>query len=168
MITTLSVKKFLRASTDGLKHVSLFVCLFACSRTYIYLLIVGGDDYCCIWSHSDTPNTVGHLWIRDRPIAEASTWQYTAFRRERHLCFRRVSNPQSQQASGRRPTPLTAGIALFWNMMRSEMCRMWRWRVTHGDRISSYFPEQQILVVSNFFQLCQYLSTEMFNFIRGL
>jgi hypothetical protein len=63
---------------------------------------------------------------------------------------------------------LTAGIALFWNMMRSKMCRMWRWRVTHGDRISSYFPEQQILVVSNFFQLCQYLSTEMFNFIRGL
>ena len=31
------------------------------------------------------------------------TWQYTTLTRDRHPCFRRDSNPQSQQVSGRRP-----------------------------------------------------------------
>jgi len=39
------------------------------------------------------------LWMRDRPVAETSTWQ------QRHWCHQRDSDPQSQQASGNRPTP---------------------------------------------------------------
>jgi hypothetical protein len=34
-----------------------------------------------------------------------STWQHTTLTRDRHPCPRRDSNPQSQQAKGRRPTP---------------------------------------------------------------
>jgi len=39
------------------------------------------------------------------PVAETSTWRRTTFTTDRHPCPRRDSNPQSQQASGRRPTP---------------------------------------------------------------
>ena len=61
-------------------------------------------------SHSDTPHSVGLLWTGDRPVAETPTWQHTtpARERERHPCPQQDSNPQSQQASGRRPTPETA------------------------------------------------------------
>jgi hypothetical protein len=55
--------------------------------------------------HSDTPDSVGLLWTRDQPVAETSTWQHTTLTRDRHPCPRRYSNPQSQQASGRRRTP---------------------------------------------------------------
>ena len=58
-------------------------------------------------SHSDTPQPVGLLWTSDQPEAETSTWQHTTLTRDRHLCHRRDWNPQSQQASGRRPTPQT-------------------------------------------------------------
>jgi len=37
--------------------------------------------------------------------AKPSTWQHTTLTTERHPCLRRDSNPQYQQASGRRPTP---------------------------------------------------------------
>jgi len=57
------------------------------------------------WSHSDTPHSVGLLWTSDQPDAETSTSQHTTLKRERHLCPRWDSNPQSQQASGGRPTP---------------------------------------------------------------
>jgi len=52
-------------------------------------------------SHSDISQSVGLLWKTDRPIAETCTWQHT-------VLPRRDSNPQSQQASGRRPTSYTA------------------------------------------------------------
>jgi hypothetical protein len=55
-------------------------------------------------SHSDMSQSVRLLWMSDRPVAETSTWQNT-FTRDRHLCSWRDSNQQSQQASGRRPTP---------------------------------------------------------------
>jgi hypothetical protein len=53
----------------------------------------------------DTPHSVGLLWTRDQPDAETSTRQHTTLTRDRHRCTRRESNPQSQQVSGRRPTP---------------------------------------------------------------
>jgi len=56
-------------------------------------------------SHSVTPHSVGLLWTNDQPDAETSTWQHTILRRDRHPCLRRNSNPQSQQASGRRHAP---------------------------------------------------------------
>ena len=56
-------------------------------------------------SHLDTSHSVGHLWTNDEPDAETSTWQDATLTRDRHPCARRDSKPQSQKASGRRPTP---------------------------------------------------------------
>ena len=56
----------------------------------------------------DAPHSVGLLWTSDRPDAVSSTWQHTTLTRGRHSCQWRDSNPQSQQASGRRPKPSTA------------------------------------------------------------
>ena len=69
-------------------------------------LTVDLDGYHRSWPHSNThTHSVGLLWTSDQPIAETSTWQHTTLTRDRHPCRRRDSNPQSQQASGRRPTP---------------------------------------------------------------
>jgi hypothetical protein len=54
---------------------------------------------------SDAPQSVGLLWTSDQSGAETSTWQHTTLTTDKHPCPRRDSNPQSQQASGRRPTP---------------------------------------------------------------
>jgi hypothetical protein len=51
-----------------------------------------------------TPQSVGLLWTRDRPVAETSTWQHTIPVRDKHPCPRRDSNPQSQQASSSKRT----------------------------------------------------------------
>jgi hypothetical protein len=59
-------------------------------------------------SHSDTLHSVALLWTSDQSDAETSTWQHTTLTRDRHPCSRRDSYPQSQKASGRRPTPYTA------------------------------------------------------------
>jgi hypothetical protein len=56
------------------------------------------------WSHPDTPQSVGLLWTSDQPVAETSTSQHTTLTRERQPCLRPDSNPQSQQASRRKPT----------------------------------------------------------------
>ena len=64
--------------------------------------LVGVEEYCCMWSHSDTQHSAWRLWTRDRSVARASTWQHPTLTRQPR------DNPQSQQASGRRPTPLTA------------------------------------------------------------
>jgi hypothetical protein len=64
-----------------------------------------------------TPPSVGLLWTRDRPVAETSTWQHKHCARDEHPCPRWDSNPRSQHASGRRPTPYTArplGSAKFY------------------------------------------------------
>jgi hypothetical protein len=60
-------------------------------------------------SHSDTSHSVGLLWMREGSVAESSTWQHTTFTRDRHPCPLWDSNPQSQQASGRRLTPRPRG-----------------------------------------------------------
>jgi len=56
-------------------------------------------------SHSDTSHSAGPLWTSDQPDAETSTWQQLTFTRDIHPCLWLNSNPQSQQVSGRRPTP---------------------------------------------------------------
>jgi len=45
------------------------------------------------------------LWTSDRPNAETSTWQHTAFTRDRHPCIQRNCNPRSQKSTDCRPTP---------------------------------------------------------------
>ena len=56
----------------------------------------------------DTPQSVRLLWTIDRPVVETSVWQHTTLTTDKHPCHRWDSNPQSQQASGCRPTPYTA------------------------------------------------------------
>jgi len=56
-------------------------------------------------SHSDTPHSLGLFWTSGQPVAQTSTWQHITLTRDRHPCPRWDSNPQSHQASGRRPTP---------------------------------------------------------------
>jgi len=56
-------------------------------------------------SHSHTRHSVELLWTSDQPDAEISLWQNTTLTRDRLPCLRRYSNPHSQQASGRTPTP---------------------------------------------------------------
>ena len=46
--------------------------------------------------------------MSDQLVAATSTLQHTTLNTDRHPCPRRDSNPQMQQASGRRPTPKTA------------------------------------------------------------
>jgi len=53
----------------------------------------------------DTQHSEGLLWTSDHPDAKTCTWKHTILTRDRHLCPQEDSNPQSQQASGRRPTP---------------------------------------------------------------
>jgi len=56
-------------------------------------------------SHLDIPQSVGLLETSDQLVAETSTSQHTTLTTDRHPCLRWDSKPQSQQASGRRPTP---------------------------------------------------------------
>jgi hypothetical protein len=89
-------------------------------------------------SHSDTPHSVGLLWKSDQPVEETYTWKHTKLTRDRHPCTRRDSNPQSQQASGRIPTPhlpyakfyllwfeasaaMLIRSALFWGIRQHRM-----------------------------------------------
>jgi len=53
----------------------------------------------------DTSHVAGFLWTSDDPDAETSTWQYTIITTDKHPCPRWDSKPQSQQASGLKPTP---------------------------------------------------------------
>ena len=58
--------------------------------------------------HNDTPQSVGLVWTSDHLIVETSTWQHTTLTTDKHPCPGWDSNPQSQQSTGRRPTPYTA------------------------------------------------------------
>ena len=67
-------------------------------------------------SHSDTPHSVGLFWTNDQPDAETSTWQHTSLTTDRESMPRRDSNPQPQQASGRRSArPLGSASLTFWH-----------------------------------------------------
>ena len=57
-------------------------------------------------THNNAPQSVGLLWTSDQLVAESSTKQHTTLTTEKHPCPRLDSNPQSQQASGRMPSPL--------------------------------------------------------------
>jgi len=55
-------------------------------------------------THNDASKSVGLLWTNDQAVAETSTWQHTTLDTNRYPWTRQDSNPQSQQASSRRPT----------------------------------------------------------------
>ena len=57
-------------------------------------------------SHSDTPQSVGHLWTGDQPDAETSTWQHTTITTDIHASSRiRTSNPSKRAAVDPRLRP---------------------------------------------------------------
>jgi len=58
-------------------------------------------------THTHT-HSVGLLSTRNRTVAETCACATPAFTTDRLPCFRWDSNSQSQQASGRRPSPQTA------------------------------------------------------------
>jgi hypothetical protein len=86
---------------------------------------------------SFTPHSVGLLWTGDQPDAEISTWQHTALTRERHPCPRRDSNPQSQQASGHRPTPYTARPLESAMFLSTSSNKQKKKKIGHGR----FFPK---------------------------
>ena len=61
--------------------------------------------YQALQSHS-----AGLLWTSDHLDADTSTCQHSTLTRHRHPWPQRDSIPQSQQVSGRRPTPYTARL----------------------------------------------------------
>jgi hypothetical protein len=97
------------------------------------LLIFGASR-----SHSDTPQSVGLLWMGDQPVAETSirhahthTHTHKTLTRDRHQWPRRDSNPQSGQASGLRHTPYVArtleigGTLMLERVLVKFWCNSW-------------------------------------------
>jgi hypothetical protein len=83
-----------------------FVHSFVCSPSLFYLLTVGVEVvYFHLITLRHTPQSVGLLWTRDRPVAEASTWQHKHSQETNIHVARWDWNPRSQQVLGRRPTP---------------------------------------------------------------
>jgi len=83
--------------------------------------IIFAANYCCEWWHffpgpkalncqgvriilRNTSHSAGVFWTGDRPVARTSTWQHKILTRYGHPTPRRDSNPESQEASSRRPT----------------------------------------------------------------
>jgi len=56
-------------------------------------------------THSETPNSVGLLWTSDQPLRRELYLTTHNTHRDTHQCSPRHSTPQSQQASGCKPTP---------------------------------------------------------------
>jgi hypothetical protein len=70
-----------------------------------------------LWSHSDTPHSVGLLWESDQPDAGTSTWQHTTFTTDIHVPGGiRTYNPSSRAASDPRLRPRG-----HWNRSRIEL-----------------------------------------------
>ena len=76
-------------------------CIFHSPVAGFSLLVFRGF----LITHNDVPQSVGLLWTSDESVAETSMWQHTTLTTDKHPCPRWDSNPRSQQASGRRPTP---------------------------------------------------------------
>jgi hypothetical protein len=82
--------------TPYMVHITLFLVLPSlptCSQHASRVFVISFDH---------TPQSVGLLWTRDRPMAETSTWQHKHCTRQTSMP-RWDSNSQSKQALGRRP-----------------------------------------------------------------
>jgi hypothetical protein len=123
-ISAISISPRIKGNVNQLFFISiLFPCLLLLSNklylltyllTYLlspslFYLLVHSRCRGILWFHlitlRHTQQSVGFLWTRDRPVAETSTWQHKHCTRDKHQCPRWDSNPWSQQALGRRPTP---------------------------------------------------------------
>ena len=92
----LSIKVTISVTTLGY---SLFVC-----GTEAHLAPCPPHSWGFWITHNDATYSVGLLWTSYQLVAETSTWQQKNTT-DKHPCPRQDSNPQCQQASGRRPTP---------------------------------------------------------------
>ena len=88
------------------QHLSLRGC--SISQRFFFSMsqrpTVGQDLVIFEASRSHPPHSVGLLWKSDEPDAVNSTGQHATLTRDRLSCPRRISNPQSQQASSHRLT----------------------------------------------------------------
>jgi len=81
-------------------------CLFVCCWCHSHPVGQGHLIHEVTRFHTnDAPRSVGLLWTSDQFVAETSTWHHTKITTEKHPWPLWDSNPQFQQASGRRPTP---------------------------------------------------------------
>jgi len=66
------------------------------------------------WSHSDTPLSIGLLWMSDQLVAETSTWQHTPLTRDRHPCPHRNLNPSPSKRATAEPCLRLCG---YWDLL---------------------------------------------------
>jgi hypothetical protein len=92
-------------------------------------------------SHSDTPYSIGLRWASDQPNAETSTWQHTTLTTDWHPCPRWDSNPQSQQTSGHRPTPLTASPYVYLNDILTYITLLLHWHDPEQCSVTTFYPD---------------------------
>jgi hypothetical protein len=92
------------------------------------------------------PPSVGFLWPSDQPEAEAFTW-HTTFKTDQHPCPRWKSNSQTQQASGRRPTPYNTRQLIVANK-RGET------KQSNVTRSSQHLPHKRDLLLSRAREYC--------------
>jgi len=95
-------------------------------RGWLLHLITLNDTHTHTHTHTSgtLPQTVELLWTMDRPFAETFAWQHTTITRSRHPCPRQDSNPQSQQASGRKTTPPgSASSTVIYNNNLAEWAK---------------------------------------------
>ena len=79
----------------------LFFFLWRCDPTRVM-----ASSFTRFLDHAQRCTTVGRTPLDEwSALAETSTWQHTTLKTDKYSCPRRDSNPRSQQASGRRPTP---------------------------------------------------------------
>jgi len=90
-------------------------------------------------SHSDTRRSIGLLWTSDHSDAQNSAWQNTKLKTDSHQCTRRDSNPQFQQASGRRSTPYTALLLMSTSIYEcTKKMGPREWKALKNVPFSSY------------------------------
>jgi hypothetical protein len=93
-------KRKLTETSMTIKHTLLLLFIFSGSVAQRGLWPPRSRGF--LITNNDAPRSVGLLWTSDQLVAETSTWQHTT---DKHPCRQWDSNPRSQQASGRRPTP---------------------------------------------------------------
>ena len=89
-------------------RISCAFSFFISQSEPFYLLSVAVEGYYDTRSHSMTHNRQDSSGRGLGPSQRPLPAQHTTFTTDKYPCPRRKSNPQSQQASGHRPTPYTA------------------------------------------------------------
>jgi len=114
-VITVKIWKYIYVLYRAFQH-NYKICCYVCLFSYRYnpLWSYLSQPSCGLYpprfrgffiTHNDAPQSVELLWTSDQSVAETSTLKHTTLTTDKHPCPRWDSNPQSQQASGRRRTP---------------------------------------------------------------